>query len=215
MKFLQANALSFVCLAAMFAVGLIMYSSLPETLPTQFSFTGVPQNYMPKQTVVLMLPIIYAITIAATHFLIRFSPEKFAMPNSKRVMDITILSVGILLLALHIGLLVSRGDNTIFQQYLSVGLACFLIIMGNVIGKAERNFVIGIRIPWTLASDENWRATHRFSGKLMVISGLLLIATSFFFISFALTLSLGLGWAIVAIIYSFLFYLKNERPASE
>lgn len=215
MNFLKANALSFACLVAMIAVGLFMYPGLPETLPTQFSFTGVPRNYLPKQAVILILPIGYAITIVATHFLIRFSPEKFAMPNSKRVMDITILSAGILFLASHMGILASRGESSIFHQYFSVGLACFLIMMGNMIGKAERNFVIGIRIPWTLASDKNWRATHRLSGRLMVASGLVLLASSFFFPSFVLTLCLGLGWLLVAVIYSFLFYLKNERPASE
>ena len=215
MKFLQVNALSIACLVAMFAVGVIMYSGLPETLPTQFSFTGVPQNYLPKEAVILLLPIGYAVTIAATRLLIHYSPQKFAMENSRRAMDITILSIGILFLALHIGLLASRGDSNIFQQYLAVGLAFFLVIMGNVIGKTERNFIIGIRIPWTLASEKNWRATHRLAGKLMVVSGLLLLASSFFFTSLPLTLCLGLGWLLVSAIYSFLFFLKNERSGSE
>lgn len=215
MKYLQANVLSLVCLVAMFVMGLIMYSGLPETLPTQYSFTGIPGNYLPKEAVILMLPIAYAVTIAATRLLIHYSPQKFSMENSRRAMEITILSIGILLLALHIGLLASRGESSIFQQYLAVGLASFLVIMGNVIGKTERNFIIGIRIPWTLASEKNWRATHRMSGKLMVVSGFLLLASSFFFTSLPLTLCLGLGWLIVSAIYSFLFFLKNERPGSE
>lgn len=40
MKFLQANALSFICLLAMFAVGLYMYPSLPNSIPTHYSFDG-------------------------------------------------------------------------------------------------------------------------------------------------------------------------------
>jgi uncharacterized membrane protein len=42
-----------------------------------------------------------------------------------------------------------------------------LILMGNPMGKVRRNFFIGIRTPWTLAS-ERWYATHRLAGKLMV-----------------------------------------------
>jgi uncharacterized membrane protein len=43
-----------------------------------------------------------------------------------------------------------------------------LILMGNPMGKVRRNFFIGIRTPWTLASERVWYATHRLAGKLMV-----------------------------------------------
>lgn len=215
MKFIQANALSFVCLLIMFAAGLIMYSGLPETLPTQFSIDGVPGNYLPKLAVVLLLPSIYAVTIVVVHLLIQYSPEQFAMPNSQRAKDIIVFSVGILLASAHIGLLASGGENSVFQQYFAIGFCCFLIVMGNVIGKTERNFIAGIRLPWTLASEQNWRATHRLAGKLMVISGLLLFVTSFYKASLAITLTIGLTWLLVAGVYSFLYFLKYERPASE
>jgi immunity protein, SdpI family len=215
MKFIQMNALSFACLAAMLAVGMFMYPGLPETLPTQYDFDGIASNYLPKEAVILILPLSYAASIAVIHFLIRFSPEKFAMQNSQRAMDIVVLSIGILLLAIHIGLLMSRGDGSIFQRYFSIGFAFFIVIMGNVIGKTERNFIIGIRLPWTLASEQNWRATHRLAGKLMVASGLILLAISFYSVSLVLTLSLGLGWLVIAAIYSFMFFLKNERTSSE
>ena len=215
MKFLQANALSFACLAAMITTGVFMYPGLPETLPTQYNFDGVAGNYLPKLAVVLIAPITYAVTIVGINFMIRFSPQKFSMPNSQRSMDIIIFSVGILVLLIHIGMMVSQGDYAIFQQYFSIGLACCLLLMGNVVGKTERNFFVGIRIPWTIASEQNWRATHRVAGRLMVVSGLLLLAISFFSASLLITLGIGLGWTVISVIYSFLFYLKNERPTSE
>ncbi|GJM12925.1 MAG: hypothetical protein DHS20C12_13280 [Pseudohongiella sp.] len=215
MRFILANALSFLCLITMIAAGLFMYSGLPESIPTQYSFTGIPGNYVPKQAAVLIMPLAYAATIAIIHFMIQFSPEKFAMPNSQRAMDIIVFSVGVLLLAAHLGILASQGDSGVFQQYFAVGFSCLLIIMGNVIGKTERNFIAGIRLPWTLASEKNWRATHRLAGRLMVLSGLLLFLTSFLWASLPLTLVVGLSWLIISSIYSFLFFLKNERSASE
>ena len=59
--------------------------------------------------------------------------------------------------------MVSLGDADIFHQYFAVGMACFLIISVNVIGKAERNFIFGIRIPWTVASMENRRGAPRIA----------------------------------------------------
>jgi uncharacterized membrane protein len=211
MKFILANALSFACLAAMVVVGIIMYPGLPETMPAQYNFEGMGGNYMPKLAVILIMPISYATTILVINLMIRFSPEKFAMTNSLRAMDIIVFSVGLLLLATHVGLMMSVGDADSFHQYFAVGMVCFLIISGNVIGKTERNFIMGIRIPWTVASIENWRATHRFAGRLMVVSGLLLLALSIYWPSIQLNLLLGLSWLGVAAIYSFVFYLKNER----
>ena len=52
-------------------------------------------------------------------------------------------------------------------------LFLFLILIGNVLGKVKRNFYIGVRTPWTLASEKVWYATHRFAAKAFVIAGLL------------------------------------------
>ena len=211
MKFLTDNALSFACLAAMVVAGVIMYPGLPETIPTQYSFEGEPGEYASKLLVIIVMPLAFAVSIVVINLMIRFSPEKFAMTNSLRTIDIIVFSVGLLLLACQLGLMVSLGDAELFHQYFAVGMACFLIISGNVIGKTERNFIFGIRIPWTVASMENWRATHRFAGRLMVISGMLLLALSFYWPSLLLNLALGLSWLLVAAIYSFVFFLKNER----
>ena len=102
MKFLLSTILSFSCLAAMCAVGLVMYPGLPESLPTQYDLDGGAGNYLPKQTVVLIMPLAYAASIAAINFMVRYSPNKFSMPNSQRAMDIIIFGVGILLLSLHL-----------------------------------------------------------------------------------------------------------------
>ena len=211
MRFLTANILSFICLAIMIAVAILLYPSLPETLPTQYGIDGIGRNQLPKIFVILIMPLAYAASIVAINVMIHFSPDKFSMPNSKRAMDIIVFGVGLLLLAAHVGIMRGAEDPQIFQQYFSIGLALFLLITGNVLGKTERNFFIGIRLPWTIASMENWRATHRFAGRLMVGSGLLLLVTSYLIPSLLVTLILGLNWAVLAVVYSFLFYLKNER----
>ena len=41
------------------------------------------------------------------------------------------------------------------------GLFLFFALMGNVMGKVRKNFFIGIRVPWTFASDRVWNDTHR------------------------------------------------------
>ena len=49
----------------------------------------------------------------------------------------------------------------------------FFGLMGNVIGKVRKNFYIGVRVPWTLASDRVWNDTHRMAAWLWVAAGVL------------------------------------------
>jgi uncharacterized membrane protein len=37
--------------------------------------------------------------------------------------------------------------------------------------RIQRNPVMGIRVAWTLASDENWARTHRFASYTFAASG--------------------------------------------
>ena len=37
------------------------------------------------------------------------------------------------------------------------------IVIGNYLPKCKMNATIGIKIPWTYSSEENWRRTHRSS----------------------------------------------------
>jgi uncharacterized membrane protein len=42
-------------------------------------------------------------------------------------------------------------------------------------GELRPNWFVGIRTPWTLASDDVWRRTHRLAAVLMVGGGLSLL----------------------------------------
>ena len=54
-----------------------------------------------------------------------------------------------------------------------------MIVIGNYLPKTRRNYIIGIRLPWTLENDENWSKTHRLAGKIWVLGGLLLFLNAF------------------------------------
>ncbi len=52
------------------------------------------------------------------------------------------------------------------------GILCiFFILFGNFLSKVRPNFFLGIRTPWTLASEQVWIATHRVAAWITVFSG--------------------------------------------
>ena len=85
------------------------------------------------------------------------------------------------------------------------------IFMGNYMPKARQNPSFGVRIKWTLLNEENWNATHRFSGKLWVICGIVMLVTALlpdmlFIIAFLVIST----FAVVACyVYSYSYHKKQ------
>ena len=125
--------------------------------------------------------------------------------------------VGILQLAttafmLGVGVLVllsAKGLKINAAYFFGPAMGLLLIVLGNYMSKLRKNFFMGIKTPWTLASDEVWDRTHRLAGKTFVIGGILffflpLINKSWYLLSVILFASL------TPVIYSFVIYKQIE-----
>jgi len=213
MKFLKENLFSLVLFMCLVGVSFYFYPQLPHSIATKFDFNGNPTQYSSKEFVTFFIPAIYLFLIFFIGVMTKASPEKFSMPNSKKAMDIIVAGCGLLFLGIHLGMVVDPGGKEIFVSYFSFGIALFLIVVGNVFGKTERNFFMGVRVPWTIASEANWRATHRFCGKMMVAFGLALFVLSFFYSSMPVSIMAILVPILSPAVYSYLYYKKNEMHA--
>jgi len=75
-------------------------------------------------------------------------------------------------------------------------------------GRLGRNWLVGIRIPATLESDEAWEAAHRAAGYLLTVGGVVPILVGLFLLTgpdngVGLAVVLGalawmLGWVLAA-----------------
>ena len=94
------------------------------------------------------------------------------------------------------------------------GMFLFFALMGNVMGKVRKNFYIGIRVPWTLASDRVWNDTHRLAAWLMVGGGIV----GFLLVIAGLPIVWPIGVMIVTflvpVVYSFVHYKALERQGA-
>jgi uncharacterized membrane protein len=215
MSFIRQNPLSCGALTLLVLVSAVLYPNLPERVIMGYDFDGGVDLTRPKDVAATLIPGIYAMVLILTHALIRYSPEKFSMPNSKRAIDIVMCGVGLMLVFLHYGLLGSRGDFDYFVRYFSWGMALSLIVIGNVFGKTERNFLLGVRTPWAIASAANWKATHRLLGKLMVGFGLVLLVSNFLFSRLEFTVFLCVSSFLIPAVYSLVYYLRFEQSRPE
>ena len=90
-------------------------------------------------------------------------------------------------------------------------MAVFSVVVGNVFGKTERNFIIGLRLPWTIDSEANWKATHRFAGRLMVGMGALLFISNSIVANMWVTIAMTVAPVLLAVPYSYAYYANHEE----
>ncbi|WP_083774340.1 SdpI family protein [Ammonifex degensii] len=60
-----------------------------------------------------------------------------------------------------------------------MGISLLFLAIGNVMGQVRHNYFVGIKTPWTLASEEVWQRTHRLAAKVWVLGSLACLPLAF------------------------------------
>ena len=135
--------------------------------------------------------------------------------QSPKVIGMAIWMIPVITLLYNgIARLVNTGADmeNLFMAFMYYGTGLLFMVIGNYLPKVKQNNTIGIRVIWTLQDEENWNATHRFSGKLWMASGILCMLCGLFEESMAalvLYIVSIMAAAIISILYSYLFYKKK------
>ena len=159
-------------------VGCVFWNQLPEEIPTHFNLLGQADGYNHKMSAIFGLPTLMLLMHWLLLFIMIKEPKSSNISSKIQLLIYwTIPFVSCLLMISIFGefLGYSMMSGLLAQIFMGV----VMIVIGNYLPKTHRNYIIGIRLPWTLENDENWRKTHRLAGKIWVLGGLLLFLNSF------------------------------------
>jgi uncharacterized membrane protein len=213
-------AIALALIAASAAASAYAYSGLPETIPTHWNLKGQVDGYGPKSLSTFLMPAAMLGMLVLFWFLPALSPKNFEVDTFRTTyLYITVLTMA-LFAYIHGVILyttwqkVHGGKDVDIGRVMLGGLFLFFGLMGNVMGKVRRNFYIGLRLPWTLASDRVWNDSHRLAAWTMVGGSAVGIL--------ALLAGLHIGFAFAALIvsvlvpcvYSFVHYKRLEREGA-
>ena len=193
--------------------GVILWNQLPEQMPTHWDINGEVDSWSSKGFAVFFFPSL----LLAIHWICVFA--SCADPKSKdhppKMMAL------VLWICPMISLLVS---SLIYSKVLGFDLSVNIImpllvglmflVIGNLLPKMRQSYTMGIKLPWTLANEENWNKTHRFGGKVWVIGGIITMATAFVG-SFWLLMAVLLAMVLIPTIYSYLLFRKQQKRQEE
>jgi uncharacterized membrane protein len=217
MKLNIKDVVSLGAVAAVAALAWCLYPAIPDRMPTHWNAVGDVDGYMRKPIAVLSviaLPLGGYATHVIFKLLPRISPAGFEMDRFKDVTDIITLALTLMLAGVAaVVLLSASGSNVSVITVITLLVGGLFIIVGNYLGKVRRNFFIGIRTPWTLASDEVWARTHRVGGWLFVMAGVVIMSSAG---SHPTLLPIVLlvpicSAAVLSVAYSYFVYRKLHR----
>lgn len=159
-------------------VGCVFWYQLPEKMPTHFNLLGQADGYNHKVFVIFGLPALMLLM----HWLLLFLMIKD--PKSSNISSkIQVLIYWIIPFVSCLSMISIYGESLGYSMMSGILAQIFMgvlmIVIGNYLPKTRRNYIIGIRLPWTLENNENWSKTHRLAGKIWVLGGLLLFLNAF------------------------------------
>jgi len=161
-------------LLLLFAFSLTLFPFLPESLATHWNADGVVDGYLPKTWALFLLPAIALGTTLLLAFLPRIDPLRENIEEFRDTYEWFVAGILAFFLYLHLLTLAwNLGFRFQMVMVLSPAFAALYYGCGVLIGRAKRNWFIGIRTPWTLSSDRVWAETHRRGALLFKVCGIL------------------------------------------
>ena len=84
------------------------------------------------------------------------------------------------------------------------------LVTGNYMSKNRQNYTVGIKLPWTLNSTENWNRTNRFAGRLWLVAGAIMLV-NIFLNQTAILIGMIVVIGVAPVIYSFVLYKREFK----
>ncbi|AIE83872.1 hypothetical protein OP10G_0504 [Fimbriimonas ginsengisoli Gsoil 348] len=180
-------------------------------VPTHWGIDGKPDAYGSPAFALWFGPIAVAFMMVLTWALPRLSPKQFEVDRSEKTYGMLMFMIALLMAVLHVVILkATAGAKFPMDRAMMVVLGLFCTFFGNQMGRVRRNFYMGVRTPWTLASERVWDLTHRHAASLWFFGGLVVAALALIGIPFGITFTLFMLIMLWPVFDSYLLYRRYE-----
>ena len=187
--------------------GLYLWNQLPDQIPSHWNMAGEVDGWSSKPFAVFGMPALLLGIQWLCALATGADPKKANHPD--KVMNMVLWLIPILGIVLSIATYAAAlGMDVALEIIMPLLFGLIFVIIGNYLPKCKQNYTIGIKIPWTLNSEENWNKTHRFAGTLWVVCGLLIMLSAFLG-SFWIFICATLAMVFAPLIYSYILHRKG------
>jgi uncharacterized membrane protein len=209
--------LPLLIIAAMFIVGAVVYSRLPDSIPMHWGISGKPDSFWPKSFgSVFFMPLLslglYALLVVVPFL----DPKRRSLKLSFHAYNILIDAiVGLEAVVFAATLIAAFNNGFDVAKVVLVSVGLLFAVVGNYMTTVKQNWTFGVRVSWTLSDDVVWRKTNRLGGYLFVVAGAITIVCAFLPGQWAFGLMMGaiLGILVITYVYSYLLFRSRHPEA--
>ena len=193
-------------------VGLLLWDRLGEMMITHWGFDGQPDGASSRATAVFLPPLLM---LAGQWLCVALTVKDPKNQNrNRKAIGTTMWVIPIVcnlccgaMYALALGVQLSAG------AFLNGAMGLMFLVIGNYLPKCRQNYTMGIKLPWTFQSEENWNATHRFAGPVWMIGGVVILFSGLLPGAWGIWLMIAAIFALtlIPIGYSYCYYRRQKK----
>src|SRR6516164_5311644 len=208
-------SLTAIALAVALGLGLGAPEVLRERIPIHWDIDMEPDGWVTREAFMpylLIFPGVMALMTLLMWGLPYLSPKSFEVERFAStwgyLFTLLVAFFGYLF-ALQVWVAIS--ESAWFARPFIAGFFVLFGLIGNQMGKVQRNFWMGVRTPWTLASEAVWVRTHRHAAWLWVATGLVGAVMVLVGVPFLIAFALLMVSALWPVLYSLIIYKRLQR----
>lgn len=208
-EYFKINVITTLLCLIPFIIGGIFYGELPARVAVHFDRNNLPDGYASKQFALFGIPAILLAVQVVVCIATELDPKRQNASRGMQVLGRVIIPVLSTLVQCAV-ILFAMNKAFDLTMIIYVFLGFLFLVIGNLLPKCKYNYTIGIRIPTTLANEENWNKTHRLAGFIWVICSLIILACTFLkqysYVWVMLVLMVG-----IPMVYSVVYAIRNKE----
>lgn len=175
----MATRISLAIVAGMFALSAWAWGLIPPgaEIPIHWNAGGQVDGTAGRTFGLLVTPVIGLLITGLLGLVPKMEPRREHLERSSFAYVTVIISVIALMAFIHVLVVVSAlGTPVAMERLMPAAIGVLFIVLGSVMHRMESTYMMGIRTPWTLASERSWEATHRAGRWVFVAIGIGLLA---------------------------------------
>lgn len=200
----------------------MQWNQIPAEVPTHFDLHGNANGWSSRGGFMGLIGFMCALNMGMYLLLVNIEKidPKRATADRAAVFNKIATGMTIFLTALNIVIIISglNPDKKIADKALLPLMGLMFIFLGNYMHSVKPNYFVGIRVPWTLHDEDNWKKTHRLAGTIWFAGGILITLLSLVVSAetgaIAMQIIIGI-MVLIPIAYSFILFRKKQSSNTQ
>lgn len=210
---MKNNIIPFFTIFVSIFTSFLFYNELPVKMASHWNAQGIVDGYSSRVFNVLFFPLLEIFLFLLLTYVPKLDPKKknIKLFESNYSLFISIMMIFMYIVQLQV-FLWNIDIKVPIETSMPILMGILFIFVAHLIQSAKQNYTIGIRTPWTLASEKVWNKTHALGAKLFRVGGILTILSSLIpKYSFISIFAFILAPSIYLFIYSYLEFKKEIK----